>query len=350
MSNRLTKLRRSLVPSQSILQALRTRLENKTANAYWYGVGVVVVSLVGTAFYSYMYILIAQWQFLALAGMIFTLGIAAVIGAIQARKGHTAQGVWTMLLVGQMVVAVSTLFVGGQGMWYATGVILSTLLISSLTMTSAESTRAVIVGIIAGLSALAADEFVNIWQTGTPPLLSYFVIAVVVFLLILYLINLSLFFTTYSLRGKITIGVFSAAIIAIVISTAINSQIYRTSLIGAAKQTLLLAADRTASEIDAYLLTLISDVGSITTESSAGFDFLSLPKQSRAQATDIISQIKDSQQQLGAFELVLLERNGTVALHTTYGDVSQFEPYLGLSATDENLIDASILGGGPFIS
>src|SRR4030067_2058229 len=105
MSNRLTKLRRSLVPSQSSLQALRTRLEHKTANAYWFCVGVVVVSLVGTAFYSYMYILIAQWQFLALAGMIFTLVIAAVVGAILTRKGHTAQGVWTMLLVGQMVVA-----------------------------------------------------------------------------------------------------------------------------------------------------------------------------------------------------------------------------------------------------
>ena len=350
MSNHSPKLFSRLNLPRFSRQELIARLENKAVNSLWVCIFVVFASFVGMAFYSYLYISKDQWQFLVLAGLMLVLGISAIIGIILARNNRSTQGIWIMLLVGQIAVGVSTLFVGGQGMWYAPGVILSTLLISSLTMTSAQSMRAAVIGVIAALSALVADEFIKTWQIVTPPLLSYFIVAVVILLLALYLFVLSIYFTTYTFRGKITIVVFGAAIISILLLATINNQSYRSTLRRNANQTLLLAADRTANEIDIYLANLISELESINTESSAASDFLSLPLQSRSQASELIAQIKAFQQDLGAIELVLLDRIGRVVMHTTYSNVSGFEPYLGLSKTDQNLIDASVLGGDAYIS
>ena len=350
MSNRMTKLLSMLVPKQSSVQKLRTRLENKDVTSYWLCVAVMPVSLVGTAFYGYLFRQTAEWQFLALAGLILTLGIAALVGAIMARRGHPTRGIWVMLLVGQVVVSVSPLFVGGQGIWYGAGVILSSFLIGSLTMTSAGSTRAIVIGVLAGLLTLVADESASQWQTATPQLLSFFVISVVIFLLAACIFYLAIFFTDYSLRGKITIAVFSTVLVSIIVLTVINNQTYRTTLIDNANQTLLLAADRTAAEVDAYLASLIAGVERVNNESPAALDFLSLSLEGRGNAADLINQLKDTRERLDAFELILLDRVGVVAFHSTYANVSQFAPYLGLSTTDQNLIDISLLGGTPYVS
>lgn len=350
MSNRMTKLLSLLVPTRASVRKLRTRVENKDANSYWLCVAVVPVSLIGTAFYGYLFRQTAEWQFLALAGLILTLGIAALVGAILARKGYHTRGIWVMLLVGQVVVSVSPLFVGGQGIWYGAGVILSSFLIGSLTMTSTHSTRAIVIGVLAGLLTLVVDEYSSQWQTATPQLLSILVIGVVLSLLLASIFYLALFLTDYSLRGKITIAVFSAVLVSIIVLTVINNQTYRRTLIDNANQTLLLAADRTAAEVDAYLTNLIAGLERVNAESPAAQDFLTLSVEERSNASLLTDQLKDTRDRLDAFELILLDRVGVVAFHSTYANVSQFEPYLGLSATDQNLIDISLLGGTPYVS
>lgn len=337
-------------PSRFSIQALHNRLENKIANSILICELVVLISIAGASFYSYLFLSTGQGQFLILAGLTLSLGVAGIIGTILGRKGHATLGVWIMLVTGQLTVAISTLFVGGQGMWYAAGVILSTLLISSLTMTSAQSTWAIAIGILAALSTLVIDQYLKTWQISTPPLLSYFVIAVVVFLLILYLLYLSISFTNFTFRGKITVVVFGIAMISILILTIVNNNIYRSTLLTAANQTLLLAADRSATEIDAYLVDLISELEAIVAQSPAISGFLSLSPQDRTQDAAVINQMEELQSSLGALELVLLDRDGTVVFNSNYPDATELDPYLGLNTTDKNLIDITILSGAPLIS
>ena len=332
------------------LKGLRTRLENKAANSFWICVIVTIASFVGTGFFSYLYTTESQWQFLVLAGMMLLLGFSAIQGILIVRNNRSTDGVLIMLLVGQIVVALSSLFIGGQGMWYASGVILSTLLISSLTLKPAQIARSAVLGIVAGLSTLVLDQFVKTWQTNTPSALHYLIIATVIFLLVLYLFSLSLFFTQYSFRGKITVVVFGAAIVSLLISAIVNSQTYRSSLFRSANQALLLAAGRTADEIDSYLSDLISKLEDANRQSSVVSNFLSLPPQGRSQASELIAQIKDMRQNIGALEVVLLDRQGAVVLHTTYSDVSGFDPYNGMGKADQTLVSTSIVAGEPFIS
>jgi GAF domain-containing protein/HAMP domain-containing protein len=354
MSNRLLKFLSRLRLSRFSLQELNSRLENKAVNSFWICVCVTLVSLIGASFYTYLYFSLGHWQFLVLAGLILSLAIASIIGVFLARIGRPVLGIWILLLVGQLAVAISTIFVGGQGMWYASGVILSTLLISSLTMTSSQSLRAVAIGVFAALSSLIVDDFFKAWQTATPPMLSYFIVGVVIFLLILYTFVLAVFFGNYTFRSKITIVVFGAALISILILATVNSQIYRSTLLRNADQTLLIAADRTAVEIDSYLARRVSELEQLNIKSPTGSDilstFLTLTAQERALSSDVADQLKASKESLGAVELILLDRRGTVTLHTTYSNVIGFAPYHGLSDYDKGLIDSSILGGAPFIS
>jgi GAF domain-containing protein/HAMP domain-containing protein len=348
MSNRFNRLRASLAARVPIIDNLDIVFTNKARISLWVCVGVTIFTISGMSLYSYFFLRLDQWQFLALAGLMLFLGIASIVGISLARRGSYSKGIWLMLVTGQIIVAISPLFIGGQGLWYAAGVILSTLLISTLTLDSSGSTRAIIIGVLAALSALVIDQFVTLYQVITPVLLSYLVIGVVIFLLVAYLFTLSFLFNTYSLRGKLTFAVFSAALISIIVLGVIYNRTNRVTLSELTNQTLQLAAERTAADVDAYLVSLVKALESINLEPSPISYYLSLPPESRDHATG--SLLKYYREELGALELVLLDRQGNVVLHTTYGDVSDLESYMGLSEDDQNLIKTSILGGGSYFS
>lgn len=342
--------KKKVSPLAVLRERVRTALSDQERNAWWISLAVIAASLVGIAFYFYLALGSRAWQHFSLVGITVLLLLVGLVGAALSRRGRGRTGIWLILVIGQFSIAVSPLFTAGQGLWYGAGIMMATLIIGTLALPPASAMHANFLGVLAGFAALLLDGFVSEYQLPPPLMLRYFVPAVFLVLTLFYLLILSIFFRAYNLRSKITITMFSVAVISIAILAAVNNYTTRRELIRSTNQTLLVAADYTARNVDEYLETLTLDISSKATAPEL-VQYLSASQAERAQV-----QVRASSYLLtllarsDALAYALTDRNGKVVLHTQHRDTSQLEAFLGLGDLDRNSFRITLLGGTPFIS
>jgi hypothetical protein len=151
----------------SLRQRLHQRLANQEQNAFWISAAVLLAALVGLLFYLYLAVHSAQWQYIGLViitAVLFGVGLTSLLLSRRPSGAAPSQryqlGIWLLLIVGQFAIAVSPVFTAGLGVWYAGGIMMSTLIIGTLTLPPGKATRANLFGILAGIATLLVDGFV----------------------------------------------------------------------------------------------------------------------------------------------------------------------------------------------
>ncbi len=324
------------------------RLADPDRNATWAYLILAGVMLIGLAFTLYLALTRWEWQIFSLAGTYGIVMVVSLSGFWLVKRGRPRATVWMVLIILQVAIAISPLFVSGLGLWYAIGILLGTLSITSLCMRPQRTALANLLGIVASLTALVIDGFLTQLQTAPGQILETFVITGVAILAVIYLFILIGFFPTYSLRAKITITVFSAAILSIGALSIVNSISTQRALINAVNQTLTLAARETGRDVDGYFRGLAERVANQAGTPTWSI-FLALQPEQQAANTTTPTFLVTQKLLTGALYYALLDREGNVILHTTY-DTVMIEPYLGLSGSVRGSLLQTMSSGAVYIS
>jgi GAF domain-containing protein/HAMP domain-containing protein len=325
------------------------RLADPDRNTTWAYLILAGVMLIGLAFTLYLALTRWEWQIFSLAGIYGVVMVVSLSGFWLVKRGSPRASVWMVLIILQVAIAISPLFVSGLGLWYAIGILLGTLSITSLCMRPQRTALANLLGIVAGLTALVIDGFLTQLQTAPGQILEILVITGVAILAVIYLLILIGYFPTYSLRAKITITVFSAAILSIGALSIVNSISTQQALINAVNQTLTLAARETGKDIDGYFRGLAERVGN-QADTPTWSIYLALPPEQQATNTTTQTFLVTQKLLTGALYYALLDRDGNVILHTTDDDTALIEPYLGLSGSVRGSLLQTMSSGAVYIS
>jgi hypothetical protein len=137
--------------------------------------------------------------------------------------------------------------------------------------------------------------------------------------------------SSYNLRTKITITVFSAAILSITILAVVDNLTARSNLLNAVNQTLQLAARQTAADVDAYLADLAL---SIQTQAQAPTLSYFLQPQAQQSSADARRYLQTMQIRTGGHFYALIDRGGQVLLHTSIADTTTIAS--GLNPAQQN--------------
>jgi GAF domain-containing protein/HAMP domain-containing protein len=335
----------------SIGENLRKMLSNRQRNILGVSLFAACASIVGLLSYLYLAINSTAWQHYALVGLTVVLLIVSLISAVGAmsREHPRPSGIWLLLIVGQISIALSPLFAAQLAIWYAAGIMLSTLIISTLTLSGRQATLANLAGALAGVIALLMDSFLQTYQLQPPIALQYFIPAVAIFLALFYAVILILFFTTYTLRAKITVVVFSAALLSIIVLAASYSYMTRQELLASANRTLLLSAEATRSKVDDYLKSLITAL-----ENSAAnptpYNFLRLSVPDRMVDLDTNTYLGTMKTVNDALNVFLFDQDWNVILTTLPGDPGQLPLYMGVNDANKSAMQNTFDTGAPFLS
>jgi GAF domain-containing protein/HAMP domain-containing protein len=325
------------------------RLADSDRNAAWAQLILAGVMLVGSAFTLYIALTRWEWQLFSLAGIYGGVMVVSLSGFWLAKRGRPSASTWIVLITLQLAIAISPLFVSGLGLWYAIGILVATLSITSLCMRPQRTAVANLLGIAASLTALVIDGFLNQLQITPGQIIKNFVITEVVILAVIYLLILIGYFPTYTLRAKITITVFSAAILSIGALSIVNSISTQRALINAVNQTLTLAARETGRDVDGYFRELAERVAN-QADTPTWSIYLALPPAQQAANSTTQPFLVTQKLLTGALYYTLLDREGNVILHTTEEDTVMLEPYLGLSGGVRGSLLQTMSSGAVYIS
>ncbi len=328
---------------------LMHRLADPARNATWAHLILIVVMLVGSVYHLFAALLRWEWQIFLLAGLYAVVMLISLAGLWLARRGRAKFAIWIVLISLQVAFAVSPLFVSGMGIWYTVLIVLATLSITSLCMQPKDAAVANLLGIVAGLAALAFDGFLTQLQTTPGELIEPFVITQAAIIVAFYLIILIAYFPTYSLRAKITITVFSAAILSIGALTIVNSISTRQALIEAVNQTLALAAQETTRDVDSYFQGLTERVANQAGTPTWSI-YLALPPEQQASNTTTQPFLVTQRLLTGALNYALLDREGNLVLYTSEIETYLREPYLGLPGGVRGSLLQTMSSGAVYIS
>jgi GAF domain-containing protein/HAMP domain-containing protein len=342
-----------IAPRRSFFQSTRDYilkgLVNKESNTYWISIGVTVAALIGGLLYTYLAIQRRAWQDFALIGITISLFIVGIIGAVLAKRGQGKSGIWILLIIGQVSIAISPLFTAQLGVWYAAGIVMSTLIINTLTMEQRQANRASLLGLASGVGALLIDNYVTVFQLSPPRLLLIFIPSVIGFLALVYLTIILLYFPTYHIQLKISVVVISAVILSLSALGFANNYITRRVLLTTVNQTLLLAARQVAGNIDSYL-TQIQDMVVNVAQTPYLAYYLNLPPENRPIRSTARSYLVGQNEISHTNYFALLDRNGKVIIHTLYEDTSQLPNYLSENLVLKNSLQRVLLTGVPYMS
>lgn len=332
------------------IQGLRRLVSDTAQNGFLTSIVTAVIAFVGTLFYLFLGMQGKVWQYLVLAGLTLIFLVISVLSALQSRRGRAKQGIWLIIYGLSIYMALSPVFLTGLSVWYAVGVILAVFSTSLLTLPGSDAMRADLLGIGGAIGGLLLGSFFQQIQIQPHQALVYFLMVVVGILIVVFLTITILFFPVISVRVKITIAVFSAAVLSIVVLAFIYNYTMRTQLTGTVDNTLKLAAETTRANLDTYLDSLINTVNNGALTPSPRL-FLSMDLEARKADLNASTYLFTLQTLYNAHSAVLLDINGNVVLSTSTQDPSLLPPYMGLvSDLDQTGIQASLEKGLPFLS
>ena len=325
------------------------RLSNPARNSLWVLLSVGGAMLVGLALYLYQAFEINVWQIYVLAGLTGGMMVISLAGALMAWRGRTTTAVWMVLVGLQVLMGFSPLLVGGLGLWYAIGIFMATLIITSLCMHPLRTRLPNLLGAAVGSMALLLNEFATKYQVTTGQFFENIVFSGVMVVAAFYLLILIIYFPSYSLRTKISITIFAAVILSIGMLSSFNNISSRRALIDAANKTLMLAAKETAQEIDEYFLGLMDRVETQATAPLLKI-FFTLTPEERAINPTAQTYLYAQSVLVGAQYYAVIDRYGSVLLHTVEGDASLIPSFLGMPEGVRIALREALSSGAVYIS
>ncbi len=340
-SNYAVLVEETLMNETNAQQPVSDTQAERARNAFWISIGVVGAAIVGMLFYLYLAVQTRAWQHFALVGITAALFAVALLSARLSRGGRPRLGIWILIVVGVVSVGVSPLLTANQGVLYAAGIMMSTLIIGTLTMPSEQIGRVNLVGVLGGMVALLVDRFVPFFQLQPTQALLYFIPAVVIFLGLVYAFILWRFFGSFILRMKLMIAIFGTALLSVTALAVVNNITTRQALTSAANQTLRLAALQTAANIDNYLLSLMNTIGA-DAQAPALSIYMNLSEEERRERYEARTYLDGLLTRRGALVYVLFDRGGRVLLHTGLEETTSIPTYLGLDQLETDKILASL--------
>lgn len=324
-------------------------LANPERNSRWMQPVLAIALLGGLAFYLYFAISRREWQGYVLTGMTGLALATSLAGFLLTRRGRWRLAMWLTLLSLQVVICLSPLFVAGLGLLFAILTLLLTLIITSLCIPASQTTIPNLLGVGAAFMALVIDGFWNRYQIAPGQPLETLLIAVVALVAIIFILILIGYFPSYSLRAKITITVFSAAVLSIAVLAIANTISTRRALIDAVNQTLNLAARETAADLDAYFAGLQERL-TIQADADLLSAFLSLPAEQQAVNTTTRAYLVIQPLLVGAQYYALLDREGDVVIHTQDQEVNTFPAFLGYPEDVSGSLLQTMSSGAVYLS
>jgi GAF domain-containing protein/HAMP domain-containing protein len=328
---------------------LMGRLADHERNAFWALIIVAVAMMAVMAVYLYVASTLWDWQAFSLAGISAVVAVASLSGLWFAKRGRAGAAMFAVLASLQFAIAISPLLVAGLGLWFAIAIVLATLSITSLCVQPARTTLPNLLGITAALVALVIDGFLTQLQMDPGQTLETFMLVVVAILTFLGLLILVLYFPSYGLRTKITITVVTAAILSIAALATINSISTQQALINAVNQTLHLAGQEVAKDLDQYFQGL-SERLAVQADIDLLSSYLVLPPDQQAGDIGTRAYLIIQQDLVDAEYYALLNRQGEVLVHTTEENVSLIPPYLGLSGSVRGSLLQTMSSGAVYLS
>jgi GAF domain-containing protein/HAMP domain-containing protein len=322
--------------------------------ALWILMGVFLAAIIGFVFHLTLAVKTYAWQYYGLTVVTGVLFLTAILSTILVLRGRVSLGVWLLLIVGEIAVAISPVLTAQLGIFYGIGIILSVLIISSLALPPRQAGAANLTGIISGMVALIAGEFLQGYQIQPPQSLSLFMTGVIIFLGLVFLLIVTRQFRYYTLLTKLFVALLFVASFSIGILAIFNYVTNLNALTTAANQSLLAAASRTAVSVDAYLNTIKNSLN-FEANLPSFVDYLNLPAEQRQGSREEIeaSLLLNSLQARGyVTSYSLLDRDGTVLLDTSTPNdqIRNLPPRLGLDKADPTFFNMTMLTDLPRIS
>ena len=358
---------RPVPPGLDLRLRLLRRLADPTRNASWVFLALSLALAIGLAisiYQAFQHTAIhgATWQVYPIAVFAGILTGLSALAATLSRRARPRYTIWLTLLSLQIGFVLCSLFVSGLGFWLALGVVMATLVITSLclpsmpdadTPSAGYSSRPAflpnLLGVLVAFAVLAVDSYFPRLQVDPLPLFKYLVITGAALASISFLGTLIAYFPTYSLRLKITITVFSASILSIALLSTLYNLTTRPALINAVDQTLLLASRQTARDIDAYFQQMTDRMAAQAITPSLTL-YLNLPPDQRLPNSTTRTYLLTQRSLYGARYYALLDSQGYVVLHTQLVDTSQFPPYLGLPEAVITAVQQTTSTGAIYLS
>ena len=348
-SEQQTEETRPAVSGKGIRQRVLFRLADASRNAWWIGLSAAGILLAVAAVFLYQAVTTRTWQLYVGAGLYFAGTLAGLVAAYLTRRGRHYQGMWILVATLLIVLAASPLFVSGVGILVAIGSILATLIISSLSFQRQQILPVNLLGVAGAVAALLIETYLQAWQASPSRWLVVVILAVVLLMAVIYLFILVTYFPTYSLRLKITITVFSAAILSIAMLSVANYISTQRALLNAVNQTLLLAAQEKTVDVDDHFRDLVDRVVAQTNAPIFGI-YLTLPDEQRAGNIATYTYLLAQNSLLGAHFTALMDQDGRVLLHTLESDPSAIPLYLGMPDEVRAALEQTLSSGEPYLS
>ena len=171
-----------------------------------------------------------------------------------ARKKYHSQELNVLVLVVQIALALFSAMVNGTGIVIAFIALIYTILVVSAVLTSGHSDIAIIIGIIGAIVISILGTYPPVTQLNFPAA-QIFVPAILVFLIIAFIVLLSMKFVTATLPIKLITGTLAITLIPMAFLAFIENSFTQNSLRNADNQSLDLAASQSAGAVDDFIST-----------------------------------------------------------------------------------------------
>lgn len=280
------------------------------------------------------------------------IGLTALVSAWLCQRKRVTGAAY--LLIASLLggILVETLLTTGYGLLLGVAVFVGVSAVAALGLHPSQATRMVLIAMVVGITALLLDMFGPEGRRAGSEFFRSLAPIPIFFFLTVYIILTARLFPTYSLRAKLIISMVGIAVVFTSMLTGFNNYSASQSLNQAASRMLFTAAQQTAHVVDHYLEELRETLESDAT-SDPVTSFLVRSAQgslSREEQQDALSELKFLVSKSQADQYFLLDRQGTVVLHSGGGVTRSYPRYLELNNIEDNRFDLLLLVGGTYIS
>ncbi|MGH2523601.1 MAG: hypothetical protein ACRDH2_13940, partial [Anaerolineales bacterium] len=225
--------------------------------AFWLAVNLATATLLIGVFALFLGLQAGSRPILSEAGLLLSMGLAAVASAWLIRQGRFTLGA-SLLLAQLLVIALGTQFLfAGFGVLLGVGSLIGAALVASLALYRRRSRRVILTGAAGGLLTILLDQMLYLpgffERQMLPEEIRSAIPAVIGVMLIGYAIFMAQRFANYTLRTKLILTFLFVGLIPLSVLAFLNDLATRRTLTEAANQSLLTAASQTADRLDSFI-------------------------------------------------------------------------------------------------
>ncbi len=299
---------------------------------------VIAPSLV---LFGFLSVQLSAWQLYIDTGILFAYGVATFVGLRLIQQGRVTTGMQIILFGMGLGLLALNLLVAGFGILLGITTSLLITVIAQLTLPETAANPTIVVAFVLGLFIVLLDAILPAYRLSVAELNAYVpTIVIIITAGSLYLISRQ--FSTYSMRGKLTLTLLLVAIVPLVLQAVSFSVLAESNLRSNAQQVLRAAAEQTAGRIDQFIR---DGLGNVRTGArlSDVIDFLSAAPEQRnpSRIAAILDALSSENRFIRSYAVFDLQG---IALFDTS------RPNIGADQLDEPYVQSPLQTNEPYVS